>query len=77
MSSPNLLEPLKNSTFEILPSASDAVALIVIVDPALKDELLAGAVILTMGGVFAVTEIATEDDVVAAPVLSVALAEIV
>jgi hypothetical protein len=51
-SSPILVDPLKNSTLEMEPSVSDAVAVNVIFDPAVKLALFAGPVRLTVGGLF-------------------------
>src|SRR5687767_1574848 len=48
-SSPSFVVPLKNSTFVTDP-LSDALAVIVIVDPETNVALLAGAVMLTVGG---------------------------
>ncbi len=64
--------PRKNSTFEIVPSESAAVAARAMVEPGLKTALFAGAVRLTVGG--ALTLMLTDFDVAVAPVLSVAFA---
>jgi hypothetical protein len=76
-SSPSFVVPLKNSTFLIDPSASVAVAEMVICVPLLTLELLAGVVMETAGSVLDVTSIVIADDVVTAFSLSVALAVIV
>ena len=78
VSSPSLVVPLKNSTFVIDPFVSEAVAVIVTVAPLLNVALLAGAVILTAGGLLEVlTTIDIDDDVAMAFLSSVALAVIV
>ena len=70
--------PLKNSTLLMGPSASDAVALIVIVAGSLYVELLFGDVIATTGGVpvLVITDTNATFEVDTRPLLSVALAEI-
>ena len=62
----------RNSTFDTVPSASDALALTVMFTGATSTALLAGAVIAVDGGRFTIVVIAGE--VVTAPLSSVALA---
>ena len=64
--------PWKNSTLLMVPSASLAVALIVMLAGAVNTVLFDGLVMLTVGRVFEITVIALE--VVTALLLSVALA---
>ena len=52
-SSPSLVEPLKNSTFETEPSESEAEALMATLIPAEKLDPFAGEVMLTFGATFA------------------------
>lgn len=76
VSSPSFVVPLKNSTLETVPSASLAVAVIVMFDPLIKFALFAGPVRLTVGEPLgACTEIDIEDELAIAPSLSVTLAE--
>ena len=64
--------PAKNCTWLTVPSVSLALADTVIAAPAANDAPLAGAVRLTVGGLF--TVMVTDADVVVAPRLSVATA---
>ena len=66
--------PSKNSTFAIVPSVSLALAVIGILAGATKVLLLAGLVILTVGGRFGLTVTPIALEVVLAPRLSVATA---
>ena len=68
------MAPSKNSIFEMEPSTSLALDVIVIFDPIVKVALLAGLVMLTAGGLFALTVIDTAEEVAVALELSVALA---
>jgi hypothetical protein len=70
---PNNVAPLKKSTLLTDPSASNAFAIIVIFAGVVKVLLSAGMVILTVGATFA-TVILMADEVVSAPLLSVAFA---
>ncbi len=73
MSEPISVEPpRRNSTFEIVPSESVAVAVRAMVEPGTKFAPFAGAVRLTLGSLL--TRIDLAADVAVAPVLSVALA---
>lgn len=75
MSSPSLVVPWKNSTLLTVPSLSEAAVSIVTLAPAEKVALLAGLVIVTVGGEFgALTVMLTGLEVVVAPALSVAFA---
>ncbi|MFN7220891.1 MAG: hypothetical protein ACK5UX_09660 [Burkholderiales bacterium] len=75
MSVPRSVEPLKNSTFVIEPSESDALAARFIVAGAAKEALFAGAVMETVGGTFgADTTTLIAAEVVEPPELSVAFA---
>src|SRR6266568_3850349 len=69
---PTSVVPSKNSTFATVPSASVALALTVTFAGGRKMALLAGAVMLTVGGES--TVITTGAEVVTAPLLSVARA---
>src|SRR6266567_3813988 len=69
---PASVEPSKKSTLATVPSASEALAVIVTFAGGRKTALLAGAVRLTAGAVSTVTLTAVE--VVAMPLLSVAVA---
>src|SRR6266571_4153594 len=69
---PTSAAPSKKSTFATVPSVSDALALTVTLAGAMKSALLAGAVMLTVGGVS--TVIVTGAEVVAIAFLSVAFA---
>jgi hypothetical protein len=74
VSSPSFVVPWKNSTFATDP-LSEAVALIVIFAGAVNEALLAGDVMLAVGGGFPVlTVIFTTEDVPVRPKLSVARA---
>ncbi len=72
MSEPISVAPRKNSTLEMVPSESAAVAARAMVEPELKTALFAGAVRFTVGG--ALTLMLRAAEVAVAPVLSVAFA---
>ena len=73
VSSPNFVEPWKNSTLVTVPFGSDEVALMLMVEPVLKLAPFVGEVIATTGGAFPTVMLTTED-VADEPSLSVALA---
>src|SRR5712692_725419 len=71
---PTSVAPSKKSTLATLPSASPAVAVTVMLAGAMKTALLAGPVIVTVGGVSTIMIILTAAEVVLNPTLSVAIA---